>query len=95
MKVAPMKGVMHFGKKGKLNPWYVGPFEILDKVGEVAYRLALPLNLASIYNMFNVSMLRKYVADSSHILRHEIWDIQPKTIYEEKPLRILDRKDKS
>lgn len=57
LKVVPMKGIMRFGKKGKLSPRYVGPFEILDKIGEVAYRLALPPSLSNVHNVFNVSML--------------------------------------
>ena len=62
LKVTPMKGIMRFGKKGKLSPRYVGPFEILDKVGDVAYRLALPPSLSNIYNVFHVSMLRRYIS---------------------------------
>ena len=59
---------MRFGKKGKLSPRYVGPFEVLEKIGEVAYRLALPPDLSHVHPVFHVSMLRKYVADSSHVL---------------------------
>ena len=94
LKIAPIKGVMWFGKKGKLSPRYIGPFEILNRVGEVAYRLALPPSLASVQNAFHVSMLRKYVPDPNHVLRHEVLDINPEATYEEKPSRILDRKDK-
>jgi hypothetical protein len=61
LKIAPMKGVMRFRRKGKLSPRYVGPFEILEKIGAVAYRLALPPNLSGILNVFHISMLRKYV----------------------------------
>ena len=68
LKVSPMKGVMRFGKKGKLAPKYIGPFEIRSKVGEVAYRLVLPLELSRIHPVFHVSMLRKYISDPSHIL---------------------------
>ena len=52
---------MRFGMKEKLNPHFVGPFEILERVGEVAYKLALPLSLASVHNVFHVSMLKKYI----------------------------------
>ena len=61
LKVAPMKGIMRFGKKGKLSPRYVGPFEILDKVGDVAYRLALSPSLSNVHNVFHVSMLARYI----------------------------------
>ena len=68
LKVAPMKGIMRFGKKGKLSPRFIGPYEILEKVGNVAYRLALPLELSSVHNVFHVSMLRRYISDPSHVL---------------------------
>ena len=68
LKIKLRRGVIWFGKKGKLSPRYVGPFEILEKVGEVAYRLALPPSLASIHKVFHVSMLRKYLADLSHVI---------------------------
>ena len=54
---------------------FIGPYEILSRVGDVAYRLALPLELASVDNVFHVSVLKKYVADSSHMLQHESLEI--------------------
>ena len=63
-----MKGVIRFGKCGKLSPRYIEPFEILDRVGAVAYRLALPFDLSMIHPVFHVSMLRKCVLDPFHIL---------------------------
>ena len=69
LKVAPIRGIMRFGKKGKLSPRYVGPFEVLERIGAVAYRLALPPPMAGVHDVFHVSMLRKYVADPSHILQ--------------------------
>ncbi|TYK28666.1 pol protein [Cucumis melo var. makuwa] len=66
LKVTPMKGVLRFEKKGKLSPRFVGPFEILKRVGPLAYRLALPPSLSAVQYVFHVSMLRKYVADPSH-----------------------------
>ena len=65
LKVSPMKGVMRFGKKGKLAPRYIGLFEILDRVGMVAYWLALPSNLSQVHPVFHVSMLKKYISDPS------------------------------
>ena len=68
LKVSPMKGVIRFGKKGKLDPRYIGPFEIRTRVVEVACRLVLPPELSRIYPVFCVSMLRKYIANPSHVL---------------------------
>lgn len=58
LKVSPTKGVMRFGKKGKLSPRFIGPFEILERYGEVTYKLALPPNLSVVHSMFHVSMLK-------------------------------------
>ncbi|KAH0644860.1 hypothetical protein KY284_032744 [Solanum tuberosum] len=63
LKVSLMKRVIRFGKKGKLSPRYIGPFEVLNCVGPVAYRLALPLNLSAVYLVFHVSMLKRYHGD--------------------------------
>ncbi|XP_038985472.1 uncharacterized protein LOC120111701 [Phoenix dactylifera] len=93
LRVSPTKGVMRFGVRGKLSPRYVGPFEILDKVGEVAYRLALPPALSSVHNIFHVSMLKKYVPDPSHVVAYEPLHLQEDLTYEEFPVRIVDRKD--
>ncbi|KAL5541756.1 hypothetical protein UlMin_009466 [Ulmus minor] len=90
-----MKGVMRFEKKGKLSPRYIGPFEILEIIGKVAYRLDLPFELSSVHNVFHVSMLKKYVPDLSHILEHESIEVQEDLTYEEKPIQILDRKEKT
>ncbi|KAL5542399.1 hypothetical protein UlMin_010109 [Ulmus minor] len=95
LKVAPMKGVMRFGKKGKLSPRYIGPFEILERIGKVAYKLALPSELSTVHNVFHVSMLRKYISDPSHVLESEPIEIREDLTYEEQPVQILDRKDKA
>ncbi|WMV58582.1 hypothetical protein MTR67_051967 [Solanum verrucosum] len=63
LMLSPMKGVMRFGKKGKLSPRYIGPFEILDGVGKVADRLILPPNLSRVHTLFHVSMLKIYHGD--------------------------------
>ena len=94
LKVAPMKGIMRFGKKGKLSPRYVGPFEILDRVGDVAYRLALPLSLSNVHNVFHVSMLRRYIPNPSHVLSYEPLELSQDVSYDEQPVDILDRKEK-
>ena len=94
LKVSPMKGVMRFGKKGKLSPRFVGPFEVLERIGVVAYRLALPPSLSAVHNVFHVSMLRKYISDPSHVLNYEPLQLNQDLTYEEKPVRILDTKEK-
>jgi hypothetical protein len=70
-----MKGVARFGKKGKLSPRYIGPFEILERVGPVAYRLD------GIHDVFHVSMLMKYIPDPSHIIKYEPLQIQENLTY--------------
>ncbi|XP_073045811.1 uncharacterized protein [Primulina eburnea] len=92
--VAPMKGVMRFGKKGKLSPRFIGPFEILERVGTLAYRVALPPNLAGVHNVFHVTMLRKYMSNPSHVLNYEPLQLTPHLSFEEKPTKILDRQEK-
>ena len=67
-KVSPWKKVMRFGKNGKLSPRFIRPFEVIEKVGPVAYRLALPLELENIHNVFHVSILRRYRSDPSHVV---------------------------
>ncbi|KAL4022855.1 hypothetical protein IC575_016601 [Cucumis melo] len=94
LKVAPMKGVLRFEKKGKLSPRFVGPFEILERIGLVAYRLALPPSFSAVHNVFHVSMLRKYVADPTHVVEFEPLQISENMSYEEQPVEILARKVK-
>ncbi|KAL4273113.1 hypothetical protein GQ457_13G015450 [Hibiscus cannabinus] len=94
LKISPWKKVLQFGKKGKLSPRYIGPFEVLEKVGPVAYRLALPPEFDKIHNVFHVSMLRKYNSDPSHVLEPEVVELNPDLTYEEEPVMILDREVK-
>ena len=69
LKISPWKGVLRFGKRGKLSPRYIGLYEVIERVGPVAYRLSLPLELSQIHYVFHVSMLRRYRSDPSHILQ--------------------------
>ncbi|XP_017974468.1 PREDICTED: uncharacterized protein LOC108661549 [Theobroma cacao] len=85
---------MRFDKKGKLSPQYIGPFEILERVGPVAYRLALSPGLSNIHPVFHVSMLRKYNPDPSHVIRYETIQLKDDLTYKEQPVAILDRQVK-
>ena len=91
-KVSPTKRVMRFGKREKLRPRYMGSFEILEKIGEVAYKIALPHDLSHVHPVFHVSMLRKYVADPTHVIDYVPLEVQPDLTYVEKPVKILDHK---
>ncbi|KAL5786007.1 hypothetical protein ACOSQ2_008399 [Xanthoceras sorbifolium] len=94
LKVSPWKKILRFGKKGKLSQRFIGPYEIIERVGPVTYRLALPLELEKIHDVFHVSMLRRYRSDPSHKVQTEAIEIQPDLTYEEEPVEILDREIK-
>lgn len=94
LRVMPIKGVCRFGVSRKLSPRYIGPFKILERVGPLAYRLALPPQLAGVHNVFHVSMLRKYVPDPQHIIDYQTIEVKEDVTYEEKLVSILERKEK-
>jgi len=94
LKVSPTKGVFRFGKKGKLSPRFIGPYEILERIGAVAYRLALPPNLSAIHPVFYVFMLRKYMSDPSHVLEVHPVELRDDVTYEVQPETIVDRQVK-
>ncbi|KAK4712763.1 hypothetical protein R3W88_018670 [Solanum pinnatisectum] len=85
---------MRFGRKGKLSPRYVGPYEILKHIGNVAYELNLPSELASVHPVFHVSMLKKCIGDPVSILPLEGLGVDENLSYEEVPVEILDRQVK-
>ena len=89
-----MKGVVRFGRRGKLSPRYIGPFEILSRVGDCAYQLALPPALSAVHNIFHVSMLRKYVPDASHVLDFTELGVTPDLTTVEWPVAIVDREER-
>nr|CAN79605.1 hypothetical protein VITISV_011118 [Vitis vinifera] len=93
-KVSPMKSIMRFGRKGKLSPRFVGPFEVLETVGTLTYKVALPLSLSKIHNVFHVSTLRKYIYDPSPVVELEPIQISEDLTYEEVPIQIVDVMDK-
>ena len=90
LKVSPTKGVRRFGIKGKLSPRYVGPFEILERIGVVAYRLALPPSLDKVHNVFHVLMLRKCLYDPNQIVELQPLQFEKNLSYAEHPIKILD-----
>ncbi|KAM6582370.1 hypothetical protein CsatB_009372 [Cannabis sativa] len=94
LRISPIKGVRRFRKKGKLSPRYICPFEILERIGQVAYRLALPPALFGVHNVFHISMLRTYVPDPTHVLSYDDNELQTHLSYNEQPIKILDRKEK-
>ncbi|KAG8483030.1 hypothetical protein CXB51_021959 [Gossypium anomalum] len=94
LKVSPWKKVLRFGRKGKLSPRFIGPYEISERIGPIAYRLILPPELEKIHNVFHVSMLRRYRSDPSHIINPSEVEIQSDLSYEEEPIRILAREVK-
>ncbi|XP_021743404.1 uncharacterized protein LOC110709490 [Chenopodium quinoa] len=90
-----MKGVMRFGKKGKLSPKYIGPYEVLQRIGKVANRLALPMELSKVHDVFHVSQLRRHIPDKSHALQAETIELDQSLTYKERPVKIFDSKVRS
>jgi hypothetical protein len=94
LRVSPTKGIVRFGTTGKLSPRYIGPFDIVARVGSLAYRLQLPESMSGIHNVFHVSMLRKYLRDPEHKI-----DLEPITVHQDltvecRPIRVLDYSEK-
>ncbi|GJX59008.1 putative reverse transcriptase domain-containing protein [Tanacetum coccineum] len=94
LKVSPWKGVTHFGKRGKLNPNYIGPFKILAKVGTLAYRLELSDQLSRVHNTFHVSNLKKCLVDEPLAIPLDEIQIDDKLNFIEEPVEIMDREFK-
>ncbi|GJS25941.1 putative reverse transcriptase domain-containing protein [Tanacetum coccineum] len=94
LKVSPWKGVVRFGKRGKLNPRYVGPFKVLKKVGAVAYKLELPQELSRVHNTFHVSNLKKCYSDDPLVVPLEGLQVDDKLHFVEEPVEIMDREVK-
>ena len=89
----PKRGVIRFNKQGKLSQRFIGPFEILERVGTVAYRLALPPYMSGVHKVFPVSMLRRYTLDLAHVVDWGEIEVDTDGIFEEGPVCILDSRD--
>ena len=94
LRVTPVTGVGRALKSKKLTPRFIGPYQILDRVGKVAYRVALPPNLSNLHDVFHVSQLRKYVPDPSHVVQMDDVQVWDNLTVETKPIRIADREMK-
>ena len=94
LKVIPQRGVVRFGKHGKLSPRFIGPFEILERIGTVAYRLALPPSMSGVHEVFHVSMLRRYTPDPVHVVDWGQIEIDTDGTFEEGPVCIVDSRDR-
>ena len=93
LKVMPKRGVVSFGKRGKLSPRFIGPFEILERIGTVAYRLVLPPSMSSVHEVFHVSMLQKYTPNPAHVVDWGQIEVDTDGTFEEGPICILDSRD--
>ena len=94
LKVSSWRKILWFCKKGKLSPRFVGPYEILERIGPVSYHLALPPELTKQHNVFLVSMLRRYRSDGSHILLVQVVQVQANFSYDEEQKVIMAREVK-
>ena len=93
LKVIPKRGVVRLGKHEKLSPRFVGPFEMLERMGTVAYRLAFPPSMSGVHEVFHVSMLRRYTPDPAHVVDWRAIEVDTDGTFEEGPVCILDSHD--
>ena len=93
LKVMPKRGVVRFGKRGKLSPRFIGPFEIPERVATVEYRLALPPSMSGVHEVFHVSMLRRYTPDLAHVVDWGEIEVDTDGTFKEGPVCIIDSRD--
>ena len=89
----PKRGVIRFGKRWKLSSRFIGPFEILERVDTIAYRLALPLSMSGVHEVFHVSMLRRYTPDLANVVDWGEIEVDADGTFEEGPVCIMDSRD--
>ncbi|GKB40068.1 hypothetical protein Tco_0885010 [Tanacetum coccineum] len=94
LKVSPRKGVIRFGKQGKLNPRYIEPFKILERIGPVAYKLELPEELSNVYSTFHISNLKKFLSNEFIVIPMKELRLDDKLNFVEDPVEIMDREVK-
>ena len=94
LKVNPKRGVVRFGKRGKLSPRFIGPFEVLERIRTVTYRLMLSPSMSGVYEVFHVSMLREYTPDPAHVVDWGQIEIDTDGTLEEGPVCIVDSRDR-
>ena len=93
LKVMPKRGLVRFGKRGKLSPMFIGPFKILERVDTVAYRLALLASMLGVHEVFHVSILRTYTQDPAHVVDWGEIEVDTDGTFEERPMCIMDSRD--
>ena len=94
LKVNPKRGVVRFGERGKLSPRFTGPFEILERIDSVAYRVVLPPSMSGVHEVFRVSMLWKYIPDPAHVVDWGQIEIDTDETFEGGPVCIVDSRDR-
>ena len=94
LKVNPKRGVVRFGKRGKLSSRFIGPFEILKRAGTFAYRLVLPPSMSGVHEVFHVSMIQRYTPDPAHVVDWGQIEIDTDGTFEEGPMCVVDGRDR-